>query len=96
MAFDIAGLGKMADMGQGRTLWAYFTTDAAIVVDSAAYFTGSAVDMLRIGDLILRVTAAAVPPAAVPTAVGWHVVASNDGTTVDVTDTTVLTLTDTD
>jgi len=91
MAYSAAGLSKMAEMGvNGCTLWAYFTLDAAATVAASGYFTGSAVDMLRIGDLIIRETVGGT--VAVPTSVttwGIHVVLTNDGTTVDLSDALV-------
>jgi hypothetical protein len=48
MAYSAAGLSKVAEMGvNGNTLWYYCTLDAAATVDTSAYFTGAAVDMLR-------------------------------------------------
>jgi hypothetical protein len=95
MAYSAAGLSKMAEMGvNGCTLWAYITLDAAATVSASGYFTGTAVDMLRIGDVILRETVAGT--VAVPTSVttaGWHLVAGNDGTTVTLYTTTALSVT---
>lgn len=88
MAYSAAGLSKVAELGvNGCTLWAYFTLDPSATVFASGYFTGSAVDMLRVGDLIIRETVGGT--VAVPTSVttwGIHVVLTNDGTTVDVSD----------
>lgn len=91
MAYSAAGLSKVSELGvNGNTLWYYCTLDAAATVAASAYFTGSAVDMLRIGDLIIRQTVGGT--VAVPTSVttwGIHVVLTNDGTTVDLSDALV-------
>jgi hypothetical protein len=77
--------------GKGRNWWSYFTTDAAATVDTTGYFDAAAGQM-NVGDLIHRVT---LSGAAVSTT-GWHVVLSNDAGVVDVSDTTALSVTDTD
>ena len=95
MAFDKTQLTQM-DQGNGFKQWRYDTLDAAADVDTAGYFTGEAVDMMGVGDTLLRVTwASAIRTGTVSTA-GWHIVLSNDGTTVDVSDTTAIAVTDTD
>jgi hypothetical protein len=98
MAYSAAGLSKVAELGvNGNTLWYYCTLDTAATVDTSAYFTGAVVDMLRVGDVILRQTVGGT--VAVPTSVttwGWHVVLSNDGTTVDVSDALAGVVTNTD
>jgi hypothetical protein len=101
MAYSAAGLSKVAELGvNGGTLWYYCTLDAAATVDTSGYFTGDAVNMLRVADLILRVTPAtgtvAVPLSITTGGIGWHVVMTNDGTTVDVSDTTAIAVTNTD
>lgn len=85
------------DGAVGNTLWRYDTLDAAATLDSAAYFTGNAVIKLRVGDVIQRVTwATAIGTGGTISTYGWHIVNANDGTTVDVTDSTVGLVTDTD
>lgn len=79
-------------LGKGApTLWSYITEDTAATVDSAGYFN-SAIKLLEIGDVILRVTVAS---AALSTA-GFHVVKDKSATAIDVTDVLALTMTDTD
>jgi hypothetical protein len=89
MAYSSAGLSKVSELGvNGATLWYYCTLDASATVFASGYFTGAAVDMLRVGDLIIRVTPA-TGTVAVPLSVstwGIHIVLTNDGTTVDVSD----------
>ena len=95
MAFIQGNLSLLAS-ANGFNLWHYKTTDAAATVDSAGYFTGDAVKMLRLGDLIIRFTLDSLSaPTSVSTA-GFHIVSSNDGTTVDVNDATAISVTDTD
>lgn len=96
MAYAAAGLMKIADLPYGRNLWAYFTTDAVATVDTAAYFTGDAIKLMRIGDIILRVTTDALPAITSVSTAGFHIVSAADGTTVDVNDTTAISVTDTD
>ena len=94
MTFSTSELVLMAH-GRNRKLWFYDTTDAAAAVDSAGYFNG-AVDMLNVGDLIMVMKVDDVNNIATVTTAGWHIVLSNDGTAVDVSDATVIAVTDTD
>lgn len=96
MAFAIAGLYRVIDLPYAGAIWCYDTTDAAAVVDTTGYFSGLAVQQLRLGDLIIRRTFDALSPPTSVTTMGFHIVNSNDGTTVDTTDTLALTVTDTD
>ena len=88
MAYDSSGLGRLATSG-GWSLWHYTTTEAIATVNSAAYFTGDAVNMLKVRDLIM-VTDTNAPTTSFVT------VLSNDGTTVDVSDGTAVAETDSD
>lgn len=94
MAYDANELVLMAH-GRNRKLYAYYTADAPATVDTTGYFDAAA-DMLDAGDVILAVQVD--DPAAIGsvTAAGWHVVVSNDGGTVDVSDATAIAVTDTD
>jgi hypothetical protein len=94
MAYDSAGLnaaGAQSKAGNAPALWTYTTTDSAATVDTTGYFNGAS-SLLNIGDIIFRVTTSS---GAVSTA-GMHVVVSNASGVVDVTDTTAMTVTDTD
>lgn len=71
-------------------LWTYSTTDTAAVVQVSGYFNDAAAD-LEVGDLIY----AHVDTDGTPAFMLYPVV-SNDGTTVDVSDGTAITATDTD
>jgi hypothetical protein len=94
MAYERSELVLMAH-GRNRKLYAYYTTDAPAAVDTSGYFDGAA-DMLDVGDLLLVVQVDDVADIGSVSAAGWHVVTSNDGAAVDVSDATALSLTDTD
>jgi len=87
MAFAYTSLTALA-YGNGFTLWHYIGADAKATVDSAGFFN-DAIDVLKVNDVIL------VVDSGTPT-VTWMVVLSNDGTNVDVSDGTAISLTDTD
>lgn len=74
MAFDSAGLnaaGGQSKAGNAPQMWTYTTTDAAATVDTSGYFNSIA-SILKVGDLIYRVTTSS---GSVSTA-GFHVVMS--------------------
>lgn len=74
MAFDAAGLnaaGGQSKAGNAPQMWTYTTTDAAATVDTSGYFNSIA-SILKVGDLIYRVTTSS---GSVSTA-GLHVVMS--------------------
>jgi len=87
----LVAIGGQSKAGNAPQIWAYTTDDAAATVDTTGYFN-SVASLLKVGDLIYRVT---LSGGNVSTA-GWHVVLSNTGSVVDVSDTTVLTVTDAD
>lgn len=66
----------------GFTLWHYTTPDAHTAVRQSGYFNAAS-HTLRLGDMILANTSTTATPAA-----GIFVVATNTGTTVDVSDMT--------
>jgi|TARA_R110000803_G_scaffold83773_1_gene149848 hypothetical protein len=88
MAYLPAGLSALAN-ANGFTLWHYSTADPIATVNTAAYFTGDAVNMLQPRDVIM------VSDSNVPS-INWVIVLTNDGTTVDVSDGTVIVETDSD
>jgi hypothetical protein len=88
MAFAISGLSQLV-YANGFTLWHYTTTDAIATVNTSAYFTGDAVNMLGVRDVII------VADTNVPTT-HFCSVLSNNGTTVDVSDGTAIAETDGD
>jgi hypothetical protein len=73
-------------------MFAYRTADATTVVDTAGYFAEIRT-LLSPGDLIYRVT---IDGAGAVVSAGWHVVITRTATVINVSDTTVLTITNTD
>lgn len=99
MAFvrvNFGPLGGQSKKGKAPATWGYKTDDAAAAVDTADYFL-DVIALLSIGDLIWRVTVTNLGASneALSTA-GWHVVKDKTATSIDVTDATAATLTDTD
>jgi len=88
MAFAISGLALLAT-ANGFNLWVYTSADAIADVNTAAYFTGDAVNMLNVRDLII------VIDTKVPSTSFCNVL-TNDGSTVDVSDGTTVVETDGD
>ena len=96
MAFDKNYLVKIAGQGtSGIQLWSYKTQDAAATVDTSGYFSAGL--GIRKGDIIFRTTVTNLGASneAVSTA-GMHVILTASSSTVDATDTTALTVTNTD
>jgi hypothetical protein len=94
MAFSASEMVLMAQ-GNNHKLYFYMTTDAAGTVDGAGYFNAFA-GQLDIGDVIKVVT---VDDVSEPTAVSGaseHVVVSNDGAAVDVSNTLLGSFSDAD
>ena len=80
MSYDSRNLSVLA-YANGFTLWHYTTADDAAATVAGNQYFNTAVDMLRVGDIIL---------ANVTDGAGIFVVASNDGTDVDLTDMTAV------
>ena len=92
VADNFQPLGGQAKAGNSPQLWAYTTTDAATDVDASGYFNAVS-SIVKVGDLIYRVTTSS---GSVSTA-GWHVVMTNTSAgVVNVSDTTALTVTNSD
>lgn len=92
VATNFQPIGGQAKAGNAPQMWSYTTTDAAATVDTSGYFNDVA-GLVKVGDLIYRVTTSA---GAVSTA-GFHAVMSVSAAgVVDVSDTTALTVTNTD
>jgi len=94
MAYNTAGLRLIKDLGPIH-YWHYITADTPATVDTVGYFN-SAAEILNVGDIVLVVQADSVTAPTTVTAAGHHIVNSNDGAIVDVTDATALSVTDTD
>ena len=94
MAFAAGRLTLIRDLGPVG-YYHYLTEDAPATVDTAGYFNGAS-GQLNVGDVILveQVDAAAAPRSV--TALGHHVVTSNAGGVVDVSDAAAIATTDTD
>ena len=102
MAFIRANFATSSNHGRGNSgpeatpgapvIHTYRTEDAAAAVDTAGYFNDIRA-LLNVGDLIYRVT---VNSSGVVQTAGWHVVMTKTATAVDVSDTTALTVTNTD
>lgn len=88
MAFDINNLTRLC-YGNGFTLWHYKSADPIATVNTAAYFSGDAVNMMNVRDVVI------VVDTNVPST-NFVSVLSNDGTTVDVSDGTAISETDSD
>ena len=88
MAYSASGLCRMGGDSNGN-MWTYTTTDTIATVNSSGYFTGEAVNMLAVRDLIV------VHDTNTPTT-NFVTVLSNNGTTVDVSDGTAVAETDGD
>lgn len=95
MAFSATGFqpaGGQSKAGNSPQMWTYTTTDAAADIDTSGYFN-SVASLLKVGDLIYRVTTSS---GSVSTA-GLHVVMSISAAgVVNVSDATALTVTNTD
>lgn len=94
MAFSATAfqpIGGQSKAGNAPQMWSYTTTDSAATMDTSGYFNTVA-SLVKIGDLIFAVVTSS---GAVSTA-GLHVVMTNTGTVVNVSDVTALTVTNTD
>jgi len=87
MAFvrnDFNTIGGQARAGVTPAMYVYTTTEAHTAVDASGYFNDLS-DILNVGDMII------VHGATGGTrTVTMHIVVSNDGTTVDVSDGTTI------
>ncbi|MEK9909122.1 MAG: hypothetical protein VW498_02040 [Candidatus Thalassarchaeaceae archaeon] len=88
MAYAASGL-SLLTTANGFGLWHYTSADDIATVNTEGYFTGDAVNMLNVRDVII------VVDTATPTT-SFVSVLSNDGTTVDVSDGLAITETDSD
>jgi hypothetical protein len=94
MAYADANLYRVAELGNGKSLWCYHTTDAVTDVDGANYFL-SAIGKLKVGDVILVNVYTSAITGAIATS-GFVFVNSNTGTAIDTTDVLAITATDSD
>lgn len=94
MAFDKSNLHLIQNLG-GVMYYGYVTTDAPTVIDTTGYFNDAA-DQLPVGSIVLAIEVDNVLAPSAATSAGHHIVNANDGTTVDVTNATALSTTDSD
>ena len=101
MAFIRANFGAIggqskAGLGGAPAMYSYKTDDSAATVDSADYFLALK-DVLKVGDIIYRVTVTNLGASNEATSTyGPHLVNAVSSTSVDVSDATTGTVTDTD
>lgn len=97
MAYNDADLYKVAELGGGKTLWAYHTVDTEASVNTATYFTGEALaGKMSVGDGILVHVYTTTKYIGAIAAVGYCVVSGSSSSTVDVNDAVSLMGSDTD
>lgn len=107
MAFDIAYLnpvGGTSRRGKAPQVWSYATLDTHATVDSNQYFNGGsttlyggAYNLLEIGDIIdVVVWATAIGTGGTLSTYGRHIIKDKASGSIDATDVTVGTVTDTD
>lgn len=94
MPFAMAGFNTVSagKSGAAPSVFSYRTQDAPAVVDTTGYFN-EVRDLLQVGDFIMR---ASVDAGGNLVTAGLHVVRLKTASTVDVTDTLALTVTNTD
>lgn len=93
MAFARAGwspAGGQSLKGSAPQMWTYTTTDAKTVVDGAGYFNAVS-DDVTVGDVIYSYASTGGTATAT-----LHIVLSNASGVVDVSDGTVIAVTDSD
>ena len=98
MAFDINYLVPITEQsksGVSTTRWSYWTLDATATVDTVGYFNAAS-KLLRVGDIIDRVTWATAIGTGTISTYGTHIVNQNAAGVVDTSDATAGVVTDTD
>ena len=90
MAYDKANLTRLSG-GSGVNLWHYTTTDTIATVNTAAYFTGESLNMIKLNDVIIAVTSTGGTPVVTLTYAN-----ASTGSAIDVVDGLTVTATDSD
>lgn len=90
MAYTPSSLTRLAG-GSGLTLWHYSTADTIADVNTAGYFTGESLNMMRLNDVIVAVTSTGGTPVVTMTYAN-----ASSGTAIDVVDGLTVTATDSD
>jgi hypothetical protein len=95
MAFDPKQLACLNSMN-GFSHFVYKSAgDAHAAIDTSGYFSGDCVNFMRVGDIV-EVLVFTDNTFATLSTYGRHVVISNNGTAVNVSDVTAGTVTNTD
>jgi hypothetical protein len=105
MAFDIANfqpVGGQGKRGKASQRWSYWTLDAHTTVDGSGYFNGGtanggAYNLLEVGDIIdVVVWATAIGSGGTISTYGPHIVMTKSAGTIDVSNVTTGTVTNSD
>lgn len=104
MAFDIAYLnpvGGTSKRGKSPQVFSYATLDTHATVDSSGYFNsatayGGAYNLLELGDIIQVVVWGTAIGTGTISTYGTHIVNGKSAGTIDVTNVTAGTVTDSD
>lgn len=105
MAFDITYLnpiGGNSKRGKAPQMWSYATLDAHTTVDGSGYFNlatayGGAYNLLEVGDIVYVVVwATAIGTGGTVSTYGPHVVMTKSAGTIDVSNVTTGTVTNSD
>jgi len=94
MAFNADSMILMAH-GYNHKLYHYVTTDAAATIDGAGYFNAFA-EQLDIGDVIKAITVDDIETPTSASGASEHIVVSNSGGVVDVSNTLLGSFSDSD
>lgn len=99
---NLQPVGGNARRGKSPQVWSYSTLDAATTVDGSGYFNaatayGGAYHLLEVGDIIHRVTwSTAIGTGGTISTYGTHIVMTKSAGTIDVSNETDLTETNSD
>lgn len=104
MAFILENLAPVSSSRRGKApnMWTYSTLDAHTTVDGAGYFNAGtayqgAYNLLEVGDIInVVVWATAIGEGGTISTYGPHIVNGKSAGTIDVTNVTAGTVTDSD
>jgi hypothetical protein len=84
MAYIDADLYKVAELGGGRTMWAYHTVDVSTAIDASAYFTGEAIKKIKSGDIVITYVYTTTLYTGAIADVGAQICLTNTGSVVNV------------
>tara|TARA_R110000796_G_scaffold42686_1_gene105288 strand:+ start:355 stop:624 length:270 start_codon:yes stop_codon:yes gene_type:complete len=89
MAYSASGLNRIGG-DSNRSLWMYVTADAIAAVNTRDYFL-SAINMIKVGDVMITVTSTGGTVVC-----GHTYFTENDGTNIDCVDGVAITASDGD